>query len=55
MGKVWGSECEKCFLFGIEVFREICFVGYGYIYVSFDICLFMRKVEEEELVRFLRE
>lgn len=38
-----------------EAFREICPAGHGYTYSSSDIRLTVRKAEEEELARPLRE
>lgn len=38
-----------------EAFREICPAGHGYTYSSSDIRLSVRKAEEEELARPLRE
>ncbi|XP_039739732.1 latent-transforming growth factor beta-binding protein 2 isoform X7 [Pteropus medius] len=55
VGKAWGSKCEKCPLPGTEAFREICPAGHGYTYSSSDIRLTVRKAEEEELARPLRE
>lgn len=55
VGKAWGSKCEKCPLPGTEAFREICPAGHGYTYSSSDIRLSVRKAEEEELARPLRE
>ncbi|XP_023989204.1 latent-transforming growth factor beta-binding protein 2 isoform X1 [Physeter macrocephalus] len=55
VGKAWGSKCEKCPVPGTEAFREICPAGHGYTYSSSDIRLSMRKAEEEELTRPLRE